>query len=187
MYPPLTIDSAWQADIPDLSPSFDWDGVWVMVMYASRNPDHQQIHLNFIHRTYKTPRNLYLYFFHMIWDFPGVTNFWNMVKENMFTILNVSIPFSPSVVILNDLSDIQLNKMEKQVFLAGLTAAKKIVATKWKPPHSLKGDAKFTLHVTYMHLADAFIQSDLHCIQVTVLHLISSCFPWESNPWSWRC
>ncbi len=35
---------------------------------------------------------------------------------------------------------------------------------------------------TFMHLADAFIQSDLHCIQVTVLHLISSCFPWESNP-----
>ncbi len=26
---------------------------------------------------------------------------------------------------------------------------------------------------TFMHLADAFIQSDLHCIQVTVLHLIS--------------
>ncbi len=40
---------------------------------------------------------------------------------------------------------------------------------------------------TFMHLADAFIQSDLHCIQVTVLHFISSCFPWESNPWSWRC
>ncbi len=35
---------------------------------------------------------------------------------------------------------------------------------------------------TFAHLADAFIQSDLHCIQVTVLHLISSCFPWESNP-----
>ncbi len=35
---------------------------------------------------------------------------------------------------------------------------------------------------TFMHLADAFIQSDLHCIQVTVLHFLSSCFPWESNP-----
>ncbi len=35
---------------------------------------------------------------------------------------------------------------------------------------------------TFMHLADTFIQSDLHCIQVTVLHFISSCFPWESNP-----
>ncbi len=39
-----------------------------------------------------------------------------------------------------------------------------------------------TFTFTFMHLADAFIQSDLHCIQVTVLHLISSCFPWESNP-----
>ncbi len=28
-----------------------------------------------------------------------------------------------------------------------------------------------------MHLADAFIQSDLHCIQVTLLHFISSAFP----------
>ncbi len=25
-------------------------------------------------------------------------------------------------------------------------------------------------YFTFMHLADAFIQSDLHCIQVTVLH-----------------
>lgn len=56
MYPPLTIDSAWQADIPDLSPSFDWDGVWVMVIYASMIPDHQHIHLNFI---YMTPCKLY--------------------------------------------------------------------------------------------------------------------------------
>ncbi len=35
---------------------------------------------------------------------------------------------------------------------------------------------------TFMHLADTFIQSDLHCIQVTVLHFIGYCFPWESNP-----
>ncbi len=40
------------------------------------------------------------------------------------------------------------------------------------------------LHFTFMHLADTFIQSDLHCIQVTVfiIFFISSCFPWESNP-----
>ncbi len=36
---------------------------------------------------------------------------------------------------------------------------------------------KQTFTFTFMHLADAFIQSDLHCIQVTV-----TCFPWESNP-----
>ncbi len=32
----------------------------------------------------------------------------------------------------------------------------------------------FIFTFTFMHLADAFIQSDLHCIQVTVLHFISS-------------
>ncbi len=31
-----------------------------------------------------------------------------------------------------------------------------------------------------MHLADAFIQSDLHCIQA--IHFITMCVPWESNP-----
>ncbi len=43
-------------------------------------------------------------------------------------------------------------------------------------------DTEFTF--TFMHLADAFIQSDLHCIQVTVstFFFIRSCFPWESNP-----
>jgi len=33
-----------------------------------------------------------------------------------------------------------------------------------------------------MHLADAFIQSHLHCIQS--IQYISSCIPWESNSWS---
>ncbi len=33
---------------------------------------------------------------------------------------------------------------------------------------------------TFMHLADAFIQSDLQCIQA--IHLLSVCVPWELNP-----
>lgn len=155
IYLPLAIDSSWQADIADLSPDFDWDEVWLMVMQASRNPDHQQIHLNFIHSTNMTPRKLHSMklksdpkctlcdtgeigtFFHMVWDCPGVNYFWNMVKEELSTILNVSVPLSPSVFLLNDFSEIQLNKIQKRVFLAGLTAAKKIVAIRWKPPHSL--------------------------------------------------
>ncbi len=34
---------------------------------------------------------------------------------------------------------------------------------------------------TFMHLADAFIQSDLQCIQ-TIHVFVSMCVPWESNP-----
>ncbi len=35
---------------------------------------------------------------------------------------------------------------------------------------------------TFMHLADAFIQSDLQCIQAIQFFFISMCVPWESNP-----
>ncbi len=30
------------------------------------------------------------------------------------------------------------------------------------------------IYITFMHLADAFIQSDLHCIQVTVFYILSA-------------
>ncbi len=36
-----------------------------------------------------------------------------------------------------------------------------------------------------MHLADAFIQSDLQCIQA--IHCLSVCVPWELNPQPLRC
>ncbi len=39
--------------------------------------------------------------------------------------------------------------------------------------------------ITFMHLADAFIQSDLQCIQAIHFFLfffISMCVPWELNP-----
>ncbi len=39
---------------------------------------------------------------------------------------------------------------------------------------------------TFMHLADAFIQSDLQCIQA-IHFLVSTCVPWESNPQPLRC
>ncbi len=38
---------------------------------------------------------------------------------------------------------------------------------------------KFTF--TFMHLADAFIQSDLHCIQVTVFFTVLSALAFPGN------
>ncbi len=71
--------------------------------------------------------------------------------------------------------------------MLGLVAAASPVLQLGLLPSTLVETTGSTFTFTFMHLADAFIQSDLHCIQVTVLHFISSCFPWESNPWSWRC
>ncbi len=42
------------------------------------------------------------------------------------------------------------------------------------------------LMFTFMHLADAFIHSDLQCIQAIQI-LVSICVPWESNPRPLRC
>ncbi len=38
----------------------------------------------------------------------------------------------------------------------------------------------------FMHLADAFIQSDLQYIQV-IHYIVSMCVPWELNPQPLRC
>ncbi len=58
-----------------------------------------------------------------------------------------------------------------------------VVSKFWGKKCSRNKAIKPTLNLhLHLHLSDAFIQSDLHCIQVTVLHLTSSCFPWESNP-----
>ncbi len=41
--------------------------------------------------------------------------------------------------------------------------------------------------LTFMHLADAFIQSDLQCIQGYTFFIVSMCVPWELNPRPLRC
>ena len=38
----------------------DWEKIWSSIVFASKNPDHQQIHFNYIHRTYLTPRSNFL-------------------------------------------------------------------------------------------------------------------------------
>ncbi len=51
----------------------------------------------------------------------------------------------------------------------------------WDPPGTEFDTPALVLAFTFMHLAEAFIQSDLQCIQV--IHFsISMSVPWESNP-----
>ncbi len=44
----------------------------------------------------------------------------------------------------------------------------------------------FITDLPSLHSSDAFIQSDLQCIQAIHI-LVSTCVPWESNPLSLRC
>ncbi len=49
------------------------------------------------------------------------------------------------------------------------------------PKKNLSHLNKLFFHL-HLHLSDAFIQSDLQCIQGIHLSFISMCVPWESNP-----
>ncbi len=40
----------------------------------------------------------------------------------------------------------------------------------------------YSITFTFMHLADAFIQSDLQCIQTIHLLSVCVCVPWKLNP-----
>ena len=86
----LPVERVWRRDGPDRAQDFDWDAMWSSIHEASHNPDHQQIHFNFLHRTNLTPVKLHHMkiisepccnlcslkaqssFIHMFWDCPPV-------------------------------------------------------------------------------------------------------------------
>ena len=73
----------------------------------------------------------------MYWLCEPVSLFWNRVSGYISKILGRTIPCTPQVLLLNDVSGLQFSIGEKCVFLSGITAAKKLLALRWKPPHDL--------------------------------------------------
>ena len=51
--------------------------------------------------------------------------------------LEVTIPLSPTLLLLNDDSSLELSLQQRHLLWAGLTAAKKMLALRWQPPHTL--------------------------------------------------
>ncbi len=173
----LPMERIWLQDCPDLSEDFDWDDVWASISEVSRNPDHQYIHFNFIHRTYLTPVRLYRMkilnsplctlcpaqshgtFLHMFWECDPVSQFWVRVASCLSRLFDVTIPVHKGIMFLNDLSSICVAGVTQRGIYAGLTAAKKLVATRWKPPHdlSMRHWTLTYLDIIYMELSTARI------------------------------
>lgn len=122
----------------------NWGRVWQNIFTSSRNPNHQLIHYNFCHRTYWTPLKRHRIdssfspfcdkcpdqqlgsFFHMIWECEKVKHFWTEVCGILSKITEYPIPVKPSILKLNDDSQFDFSKLQKTVYLAGLTSAKKL-------------------------------------------------------------
>ena len=70
----------------------------------------------------------------MFWECSAVASFWKLVSTTLSDMLGTVIPCTPAVMLLNNL---QIPFPLKNVFLVGLTAAKKMLALRWQPPHTL--------------------------------------------------
>lgn len=152
----LPVESVWDRDLtPVLEEDICWDTVWENLHDTSKNPDHQLIHYKFIHRFYLTPRRRHAMkiiaspncdlcslnavgsFMHMYWECPSVSAFWRLISSTLSDMLEINIPCSPTLLLLNDDSTFDFSLQQKRTLWAGLTAAKKMLALRWQPPHTL--------------------------------------------------
>ena len=74
---------------------------------------------------------------HTFWECPGVLSFWRQVANTLSHVLEIPIPCLPHVLLLNDDSMLRIPYPNKKVFFAGITAAKKMLISRWNPPHTL--------------------------------------------------
>lgn len=73
-------------------------------------------------------------FLHMFWEYPPVAPFWNGVSSLLSDTLSLTMPVSVTALLLNDLSQLPAPWYQKRFIFAGLNAAKKLVAMRWKHP-----------------------------------------------------
>ncbi len=164
----LSICNTWAHDLKQTN--INWSRVWSNIRLSSRNPDHQMIHYNYVLRTHLTPQKLAKFssnhspnctyctqgtpgtYLHIMWDCSEINAFWRSVLSLLSTIIGKTLPFTPVLILLNDDSDCHLSVPNRRILLAGITAAKKMVATRWKQPHILNIPQWLTSFVDILHL-----------------------------------
>ena len=72
-----------------------------------------------------------------MWECPGVYDFWGRVVSVLTDLLGTPVPCEPIPLLLNDDSQMTLSEKQRKLWLAGLTAAKKLIVQRWLPPHKL--------------------------------------------------
>lgn len=151
----LPVIQIWEQDLNIENDTIDWEAVWDNIFHCSKNPNHQHIHFNICHRTYWTPQKRFKIkaipnphctfckpeqigtFLHMVWECEEVQEFWHKIAKTIGDIIGRPIPIDPIVWLLNDDSKLQLFEKQRKIWLAGSTAAKKMIVQRWLPPHSL--------------------------------------------------
>lgn len=171
----LPVIKTWAKDLAVEEEDIDWERVWENIFHSSKNPNHQLIHFKMCQRAYHTPLarfrmkhavspdcdlcslNVAGTFKHMVWECPEVYDFWAKVTSVMSDMIGKPVPLEPIPLLLNDDSHMGLNARQRKIWLAGLTAAKKLVVQRWIPPHKLytKKWLEYFLDVKMLELSTA--------------------------------
>ena len=154
--PPMGVPTVWNVDLKNWQQPVNWKRVWESVSLSSRNYNYQMLNFKFIHRFYLTPRKRFQLqlcttpictlcntnklgtYMHMMWECPDVNAFWARVSQVLSEVMGTHVPLLPNVLMLNDDSAIGFTIPKRRLFLLGLTAAKKLLVQRWKPPHKLE-------------------------------------------------
>lgn len=161
---------SWEADIQLGTATINWDTVWENIFQSSKNPNHQLIHYKICHRTYLTPRKRHMMglapnpncticnqgivgtLMHVLWECPDILRFWIKVTDEVSAQVENKLPLDPALLLLNDDSRFKIPEVKRKLWLAGMTAAKKMIVLRWLPPHqlSIKHWLQVLLEVIYL-------------------------------------
>ena len=76
-------------------------------------------------------------FIHMMWECAPVKQFWYRIADTMSNVTGHIIPASPTILLLDDFTGLDLPIVYQRWLLLALTAAKRMLAQRRMPPHTL--------------------------------------------------
>ncbi len=85
----------------------------------------------------------------MFWECLPVACFWRRISGQLSDILSVPISVTVTTLLLNDLSQLPNPRYQKRLTLAGVTAAKELIAMRWKHPDNL---SVINWILTFLHI-----------------------------------
>lgn len=175
LYKPLGVIAVWSKDLGcELEDTFS-DHTWETITMSSKNPNHQMIHWKLAHRVYLTPLKRFHMrlanspnctlcldgkvgtFLHFFWECSSLAPFWRQLAGDISALIGTDIVLTPSLFFLNDYSNLSLTLFQSNLLLAAFTAAKKMLVSRWNPPHVMcrRVWALSLLDVVSMELATA--------------------------------
>lgn len=147
--------SKWEADLSISSSHSFWPQICLNTFRMTQNPNLQLIQYKILHRTHYTGQRMFRMglthsnicshctdntpdnYAHALWFCAPVQKFWLEVCEDLSTWLKCSIPACPTLCILGDLDNINVEINSAHMVLTVLCIAKKTILMNWKTKNNL--------------------------------------------------